>query len=174
MKTIYLTGFMGSGKTTIGKILANKLGVDAIDTDFFIEQKYGYTIKEIFQKFGEEYFRTYETETLRQLPVNDTVIMTGGGIILSETNRNWMKSNGVVIYLKCDPSEIYKRLENDQSRPLISMDKQKKIQELLEARIHLYEEASIIIDTTGQGINDLVDKLITEIKIHQNGNTKSD
>ncbi|RBW70582.1 shikimate kinase [Bacillus taeanensis] len=163
MKAIYLTGFMGAGKTTIGKALSQALSIKGIDTDQYIEKKYGETIASIFAEQGEEAFRKYETEVLYDLPVENILITTGGGIILKEENRRFMKENGTVIYLHCDPEEILRRVADDESRPLLIGDKEKQIKERLEARIAYYLEADHVIDTTALTVDQVVKKIIDYI-----------
>ncbi|MGQ0415199.1 shikimate kinase, partial [Bacillus sp. HC-TM] len=91
MKSIYITGYMGAGKTTIGKALSKELHMDVIDTDQKIEEKQEKAIRDIFAEEGEMAFREYESEMLRALPVHNVIITTGGGIIERAENRKWMK-----------------------------------------------------------------------------------
>jgi shikimate kinase len=163
MKAIYLTGFMGAGKTTIGKALSDALSIEVIDTDQFIEKKYGETITSIFTEQGEEMFRKYETEALQALPVENIIITTGGGIILKQENRRYMKDCGKVIYLHCDPEEILRRVAHDDSRPLLIGDKEKQIKERLEARISYYLEANHVIDTTALTVDQVVKEIVRYI-----------
>lgn len=156
MKSIYLTGFMGSGKTTIGRLLAEKWGIPAVDTDQFIEKQRNKTIREIFEVEGESQFREYEQHYLKLLPTEDSIITTGGGIILNKENQKWMKDNGIVIYLHCDPDEILKRLEQDTTRPLLDGDKQANVYSIYLDRIALYKDAHHIIDTTDKTPNQIV------------------
>ncbi len=118
MRAIYITGYMGAGKTTIGKALSKELGIDVIDTDQKIEEKQGRVIRDIFAKEGERSFRQYESEMLCSLPTKDVIITTGGGIVERIENREWMKENGTVVYLYCDPYVIADRSHEDITRPL--------------------------------------------------------
>ncbi|MGN1400705.1 MAG: shikimate kinase [Bacillus sp. (in: firmicutes)] len=156
MNTIYLTGFMGSGKSTVGKKLADKLEIPGYDLDALIEKRIGMAISDAFASRGEEFFRKAETEVLKELPVSGAIVMTGGGVVLKEENRQWMKENGVVIYLSCDVEEIKKRLEGDTSRPLIQGERLKEIERLFLGRQALYEEADIIVETTGKTPENIV------------------
>ena len=150
MKQLYLTGFMGSGKSTVGNILAEQLGVQGADTDRLIEEQAKMSISEIFETYGEEHFRDLETAVLKELPVQNILIITGGGMILRPENRQWMKENGIAIYLKCEMDEIKRRLQHDNSRPLLSGERIREIQTIFDSRKDLYEEADIIVDTTGK------------------------
>lgn len=155
-KMIYLTGFMGSGKTTIGAELGGKLAAKVIDTDRWIEEREGHTIKAIFAEKGEAYFRDLETEALKEIKGNHLIVTTGGGIVGRQENRELMKKNGKVIYLHCQIEELMKRLKNDISRPLIQNQDQEKIAALFQSRKALYEEADVTIDTTKKEIEEVV------------------
>lgn len=164
MKAIYLTGFMGAGKTTIGRELAAKMALPVYDTDQQIEEREGKTIAAIFAEDGERHFRDLETEMLKRLPKEDCIITTGGGIILKEENRKWMKANGLSIYLHCDPDEIAKRLEDDQTRPLLNGERKKELHQLFDSRLPLYQEAEWTLETTGKTVSDTVNEVVRRIK----------
>jgi shikimate kinase len=165
MKCIYLIGFMGSGKTTIGKELSLFLNLPVIDSDEEISRMTGKTITEIFDVEGEATFRLLESECLRDLPVEDSIITTGGGVILQEENRNWMRKNGVVVLLAASPKEILKRLEGDKTRPLLKNDKQTKVAKILDERMPLYlNAADIIIETSNRSVEAIVEELVERLK----------
>ncbi|MDR1997824.1 MAG: shikimate kinase [Candidatus Margulisbacteria bacterium] len=151
---IVLIGFMGSGKTATGRLLAKQLDYRFIDTDQLIEQKNGMTVANIFDRKGEAFFRQQETELLKQLcGADNSVIATGGGIVLSAENRSLLQNLGSVIYLQADPPEILKRLGTDQTRPLLHKeDRLAEIHKMLAVRQPLYlAAAECIINTfTGQ------------------------
>ncbi|TKD70091.1 shikimate kinase [Pseudalkalibacillus hwajinpoensis] len=160
MKAIYLTGFMGSGKTTVAEKLSFELAVPAIDTDHQVEEVTGKAIPDIFSSEGEEAFRKYETESLKTIPNKNVVISTGGGIILKKQNREFMRKHGTVIYLHCEPEEILKRLEGDSSRPLLSGEnRQAKIQSIFSERLPLYREAHFEIDTTNRSVSEIANEI---------------
>ena len=117
---LYLVGFMGCGKTTLGVQLASRLGYDFVDTDVFIEQFVGKTISDIFKERGEVGFRELENEALRRLQLRDCcVVSTGGGMSCSEDNQDVI-SQGVVVYLRADSSTLANRiLQSPQQRPLV-------------------------------------------------------
>ncbi|HYK72376.1 MAG TPA: shikimate kinase [Pseudoneobacillus sp.] len=166
MKAIYLIGFMGSGKTTVGRALAKRLQLPVIDTDEEITKFTGKTISEIFKVEGESHFRILEAEMVRRLPVVNSIITTGGGIILREENRKWMKENGEVVFLYASPEETLQRLEGDQTRPLLLENKKASITNMIKERLPLYLEATNIkIDTTGKSINVIVQEIEQRLKI---------
>lgn len=144
---ITLVGFMGSGKTTIGKALSKMLAMDQIDVDRVIEDRTKMKISEIFEKFGEPYFREIESKTVQEMSQHKNVIIfcSGGGTILNEGNVECLKRNGVVIWLKASPNVIFNRISTDDSRPLLkdgmSVD---RIETLLDPRQALYEAAADI------------------------------
>lgn len=168
MKSIYLTGFMGAGKTTIGQVLATNLNLPVVDTDTLIEQNMKMEIKDIFEQHGESYFRELETKTLQELPVNDTLVTTGGGIVTTQKNIDWMKENGCMIFLYADPEIIWGRLENDTTRPLIKQKKKEEIIELFNTRLALYNQAHIKVDTTGLSLEAAADAVHNAIKTWNN------
>ncbi|MFX3624888.1 MAG: shikimate kinase [Ectobacillus sp.] len=164
MKALYITGFMGSGKTTVGKALGARLSLPVIDTDEQVEQKRGCSIREIFAKQGESAFRELETMVLKELPTNDVIITTGGGIVGKEENRNWMKRHGTVFYLYCDPHAIIERIKEDTARPLFQSDDIPGFLELFRSRQGWYEQAHYKVDTTDKNINDIVKEIEAVIK----------
>lgn len=140
---IILTGFMGSGKTSVGNQLARLLGFGFIDTDTLIEEQEKESISSIFENRGEEYFRELETKLLSGLrdSLKSCVLSTGGGLPLLKENRDMLKEMGFVVYLEASPDELKRRLSQDESRPLL-----KKIQSdeafagMLNVRAPVYEE----------------------------------
>ncbi|MEG8946565.1 shikimate kinase [Rosettibacter firmus] len=170
---IYLTGFMASGKSTIGPILSNVLGLDFYDLDQEIEEFEKSTIVEIFEKKGEPYFRNLESEILKKLTQKDNVVISlGGGTITFPDNYELMKNTGKIIYLKVSPEEIYKRLKNKTDRPLLrefvlgeasKEEFMKRINELLEKRKPFYEKADLIVDTSSNPIGVTIDTIAKKI-----------
>lgn len=152
---IFLIGYRCTGKTTIGKMLANRLGFDFMDTDRFIEQETDSTIKEIVEKQGWEKFRQLEKQTLFHTKnKKKIVISTGGGIILDAENQDFIKKSGVVVWLDADIKTILHRLNNDNktclSRPsLTHKNLIKETEELFNSRKPLYElTAHIKVNTS--------------------------
>lgn len=171
---VYLTGFMTSGKSTVGPILANVLGWNFYDLDKEIETREGMSVVEIFEKKGEAYFRKLETETLKDLcSQNNIVISLGGGTIASEENFELLKKTGKIVYLKVSPDILYKRLRNKIDRPLFrdltlgqstEEDYKNKIKEILALRTGYYEKADLIINTDTSRIGITVDVLAKKVK----------
>lgn len=163
MKPLYVIGFMGAGKTTIGQALAAHWDMPVIDTDDAVEEAEGRSIPDIFSQDGEEAFRRMETAQLKRVTANNTIITTGGGIVLKQENREWMAQHGTVLYLHCEPEEVYRRLEDDSSRPLLNGDKKQQIASRLEERLPLYKEAHITIDTTNRTVPEIVEAITAKI-----------
>ncbi|PKM96165.1 MAG: shikimate kinase [Firmicutes bacterium HGW-Firmicutes-1] len=164
MRNVILIGFMGSGKSTIGKILAQRLEVNWMDMDIEIEKGEGTSIQEIFELKGEEYFRQLETEYLKNLLNKESsIISTGGGIVLREENRILLKEIGTVVFLHTDSTQIIQNLKDDTKRPLLKGDNvEEKIVKLLDERESSYlNAANIIIQTTGKSIDNVVDEIIS-------------
>lgn len=140
---IVLIGFMGSGKSTVGKAIAESLHMPFYDLDSYIEEKQNMTISEIFENFGEEHFRNIESLVAAELSSKDKVVIScGGGTVLRKENADVLKSNAKVFYLQVDTKTVIKRLENDCSRPLLQReDKQTEISRLLSLRKPIYEAA---------------------------------
>lgn len=162
MNSIYLVGFMGSGKSTVGKALAQQLKREFIDTDDQIELKANKEIKLIFAEEGEAAFRKIEHDVLTETPKTGYVIATGGGIIERDENREWL-SEKQVVYLKTSWTTIESRLKNDQSRP-IWQDQTRDKQQLLKERDHKYREiATIIIETDEYPIDGIIEQIQAEL-----------
>ena len=156
---IILIGFMGSGKTTFGKWIANKYGMKFCDTDEYIENTEQRTINDIFAKDGEEFFRNLETATIEKLcgELENAVISVGGGLPVRKINRELLKKLGLVVYLNTSTDDLVKRLSKDTKRPLLKgADIRTRITTLMEQREDLYKEASdIIIETDGHSFEDM-------------------
>ncbi len=168
---IVLIGFMGAGKTEVGKILAKNNGFNFIDLDSLIEIEEGMSITEIFKQKGENYFRNIETEILKKLYKNKTdiykiagkceqigskenknwVISTGGGMPAFNDNMKLLKNVGTTIYLKADAKTIYERIKSETHRPVLGEKgfTEAKVAEKLKEREKFYEQADIIIYTDG-------------------------
>lgn len=143
---IILIGFMGSGKTTVGKILAKNLGYAFVDSDDEIEKQEKQSISDLFKTQGEAYFRQIEHEMMQKLAKGQSqVIATGGGMIGKEENISCLKKTGTIIYLQASPECIYKNLEGDHSRPLLQVEDRKQvIKDLLAQRENAYSKAADI------------------------------
>lgn len=164
MNNIVLIGFMGSGKTSVGIQLAGKLAFEFKDTDQMIEENCKRTIKSIFAKEGEEFFRKLETKTIKELieKTNNTVISAGGGLPIQPGNGELLRQLGHVVYLKASRATIINRLTGDTTRPLLSGENpEEKVDTLLKFREPLYEAAAQISVITDERIfSDIIDEII--------------
>ncbi|MEW6655141.1 MAG: shikimate kinase [Bacteroidota bacterium] len=170
---IFLTGFMTSGKSTVGPILANVLGLDFYDLDKVIESDEGLSVVEIFELKGEKYFREAETRTLRRLLIKDGIVISlGGGTLTNSVNMELLTGAGKTVYLKVSPCNLYKRLKNKTDRPLfrdlvLGENSEElfleRIKELLEKRRAFYEKADLVIDTDNSPIGLTVDHIAKKI-----------
>lgn len=158
---------MGAGKSTIGRQLAKALRKKFYDSDREIEKRTGVSISWIFEMEGEAGFRERESKAIDELTAFDNVVVaTGGGAILSEENRNWLRSRGEVIYLSATAEQLYRRTAKDKKRPLLQTgDRRKQIEALMAQRNPLYEQvADIIIKTGDQSIQHTVNDVIKQLK----------
>ena len=157
---------MGAGKTTIGRILARKLGKRFIDSDHEIEARTGASIPWIFEIEGEESFRRREAEVIRDLTAQDGIVLaTGGGAVLNPQSRAYLKERGSVIYLRANVASIMLRTLHDKSRPLLqTADPRKKLEELTAQREPLYREvAHLVIDTGRPNVQSMVQTILAQL-----------
>ena len=141
-RPVFLCGFMGCGKSTIGRLLAKRLGMGFIDLDDYIEQQEGMKIPEIFAQKGEAYFRERESRALGELPSSAGVIATGGGTLLRRENGDLAKSLGTVIYIDTPFEKCYERIKDDPHRPIAASSTKEQLLERYEQRKPLYIENS--------------------------------
>lgn len=162
---IFLIGFMGSGKSTIGRSLASKLKLDFIDLDNYIQESQNKTISEIFEAHGEAGFREIESKCLKELAkIEQGVISTGGGTPCWGDNMEFIKSHGISIYLKCSTDMLVDRLINSKNkRPLIEGKNCDELRDFvdktLEKRDHFYNQASVIIANPSRDVTQILDVL---------------
>jgi shikimate kinase len=150
LHNIFLIGPMGVGKTTIGKVLSEELGMDFFDSDREIEASTGADIPWIFDVEGEVGFRIRESKMIEILTQRKKIVLaTGGGAILAPENRRWLSSRGTVVYLRASIKQQFERTSRDKNRPLLQTpDPEKRIKELMQVRDPLYREAAdLIVDT---------------------------
>jgi shikimate kinase len=166
MKNIILTGFMGTGKTAVGKELSRLLNMKLIDVDSEIEKSEKMTINEIFTHFGEARFREIETEMVKKISQSKNVIIsTGGGVVLKQENIDILKKNGVIFWLTASPETILNRTGNSNKRPLLQTENPlTRIKELLSFRKPFYEKADIMIDTEGKSPLQIAEEIIQRVK----------
>ncbi|MEW6161722.1 MAG: shikimate kinase [Nitrospirota bacterium] len=169
MKNIVLTGFMGTGKTEVGKELSRLLNMGLIDVDTEIEKSQEMTINEIFKKFGEPRFREIETEMIKKVSENKNVIIsTGGGAALKQENIDVMRKNGVIVCLVATPETILKRTSHNSNRPLLQVeDPFGRVKELLNYRRPFYEKADIMVDTEGKTPLQIAGEIIEKLKVER-------
>lgn len=156
---IFLVGLMGAGKTTVGKLLAQHLDKQFVDCDREIECRSGASIPLIFEIEGEAGFRRRESRMLDDLTARDNLVLaTGGGAVLSGSNRKLLKSRGTVVYLRASVHELWLRTRHDKNRPLLQgTDVRSKLRSLYAQRDPLYREvADIIVDSSSQSVRMLV------------------
>lgn len=165
---IFLVGLMGAGKTTIGKLLARQRGLEFLDSDHEIVARCGVSIPTIFEIEGEAGFRRRESAMIDELSLRRGIVLaTGGGAVLLEENRSILKARGTVVYLRCQPHELYLRTRHDKNRPLLQTDDPlKKLKELYTIRHPLYMQvADIVLESGRQSTHSLVHRLENSLSL---------
>lgn len=166
-QTIILTGFMGTGKTTVGRLLAERLARPFVDTDALIEQQAGKTIAAIFADDGEAAFRALEADVAQQLAGTTGIIATGGGFFTNADNVAALRPNAAIFCLTATPDAIYERIRRDSGRPLLAVpDPKKQIATLLAARAQVYNQFRQI-DTTGKSAERIVEEIMSILQTEQ-------
>ncbi|GIW78324.1 MAG: shikimate kinase [Gemmatales bacterium] len=162
---LFLIGYRGTGKTTVARLLAERIGWNWVDADVLLEERAGRSIRTIFAEDGEDAFRTREAELLRELCKRERcVIATGGGVVLRSDNRSLLQDAGQVCWLQAQPVTIWQRLQEDptteERRPQLTIGGLAEIEQLLRQREPLYREcADFIIDTEGKSPPQIVDEI---------------
>ncbi len=167
-KNIVLIGFMGTGKTSVGKIIARKLGREAVDVDSFIEEKQGRKISEIFEADGEAAFRKIEKEAVREISqMTNVVITTGGGVVLDPENMENLKKNGWLVALSASPETIFRRVKNSRHRPLLkSPNMFLEIKRLLAERKPFYTAADYTFETDRKTAGQVAENILVTLEGH--------
>jgi shikimate kinase len=162
---IVLTGFMGTGKTAVGRHLAAELHIPFIDVDSTISKKAGKSIQDIFASEGEPAFRSLESDVIAELAKHDkTVIATGGGALLSAKNRENLQKSGVLVCLRARMGTLLERLKDDPTRPLLSGENlASKIERLMKERQAVYSLCPVQIDTDGKTIAQAAQEIIQKV-----------
>jgi shikimate kinase len=156
-----LIGFMGTGKSTIGRFLAEKLAWDLVDTDHYIEKQEGMSIAELFSKQGEMYFRAAETRAIQDIMgKTNQVIATGGGAVLADENRKSLKASGYAVALTASVETIIQRVGADRNRPLLYGKANEVVPQLLEQRKHAYDFADLTLSTDRLRIEFIAQRLL--------------
>ena len=170
-RSLYLVGMMGSGKTSTGRPLAERLGYGFVDADAVIEQVAGCTISEIFERDGEEEFRSLETQVMRSISERHSLVVATGGGVVTRTENWGMMHQGIVIWLDVERRQLLQRLQNDSTqRPLLMTgDPAETLDEILKQRRPLYDEADLTVviesesaDVVADGIIQLLPELIKD------------
>ena len=166
-RNVFLTGFMGCGKSTVGKRLAQHLGYDFADLDQLLVERERRTIPEIFAEHGEAWFRDCESAVLaEQGGRTATVFATGGGIVGRERNRTLMKQSGTVIYLRVSWPTLQKRLSRSSGRPLADPNQGlEPVRQLWQSRLVWYEEADLVIDADRLSVNGVVREIVRRLDL---------
>ncbi len=169
---IFITGFMGTGKSTIARALSKKTKKKWIDMDYMIEEREGEPIVDIFNMQGETYFRKLEREVLSEIIRQENLIIaTGGGALLDEKNYQLVKKNNIIILLKATPEVIFHRLQKEDNRPLLSgQNKLDRIANLMSQREDKYSRFKHHIDTSNLTVEQVVEKIIKICRRENNGN----
>jgi shikimate kinase len=169
-QVISLIGFMGTGKSTVGSILAKKMGYVFVDTDELVEKAMGEKITDIFEKYGEDVFREVEHQVLNNaLKTEKAIISTGGGIVLFERNRKLLEEKTFVVSLFCEPKTIFDRVKKKATRPLLmNEDPYKKILKILAARQEYYDACDFKISTEKYDPEECSDIIIKEFNTIDN------
>ena len=161
-------GLPGSGKSTIGRHLARRLDIRFFDSDLVIERRAGCSIREFFEREGEQPFRDLEQAVIEELTQNTScVLSTGGGVVLRQANRDNLRQRCQVIYLHSAPVEVFRRLRHDQSRPLLQVaDPLARLKELYDLRDPLYREAAHFVVETGRpSVSTLVNMIVMQLEL---------
>lgn len=171
LTAVALVGLPGSGKSTIGRHLARRLNVPFTDSDHVIEQRLGCSIREYFEREGEERFRDIEQAVIGELTLlPPSVLSTGGGSVLRSANREHLHARCRVVYLRSSPEEVFRRLRHDRNRPLLQVaDPLQRLKDLFAARDALYREtAHFVIDTGRPSVATLVNMIVMQLELAGN------
>lgn len=165
-KNVVLTGFMGTGKTSVGKILSRRLERPLIDLDAAIERKEQKKIREIFESRGEPYFRALEKDAVREAAeTSGSVITTGGGVVLDAENMLLLRKRGLIVQLNATPETVFRRVKDSPHRPLLkSGDLLSEITRLFEARAPFYTGADATFDTDGKTASQVAEEILAVLK----------
>jgi shikimate kinase len=162
MKPLYLAGFMGVGKSTIGTLLAQRLGHTFLDLDDVIVEHVGMPIKDIFQIKGEKYFSEIEAQVLESVANDETVLALGGGTLMNQRSMELLKSRGIIVYLRASNETLVDRLRNEvQGRPLLRQTEplEEIVESIMRERSSTYESADLIVDVDGLSAQEVTDTL---------------
>lgn len=162
---VFLTGFMGTGKTAVGRELGRRLGLRFVDLDEEIERSAGMSVAEIFARFGEAEFRSRERAAIERVSAfSDAVVATGGGAVIDSENRRLMRTSGKVVCLRADVTTILDRVGGGDDRPLLAgarnpEERAARVRELLDRRRSAYEDADFAVDTSARTVAAIADEI---------------
>ena len=165
---LILVGLPGSGKSTVGRQLARRLGLAFSDSDHVIEQRIGCSIRSFFEREGEDAFRDIEEQVIAELCAGEPgVIATGGGAVLRPANRERLRAAGHVFYLRSTPEDVFRRVRHDKGRPLLQVDDPlKRLRDLYAKRDPLYREtAHFVIETGRPSVPTLVNMIVMQLEL---------
>ena len=166
-RPILLVGMMGSGKSTVGPLLARLLARDFLDLDEEIERRAGRTISEIFESDGETAFRSLEGEAVEALAKGDVVVALGGGAIAQPGASKRLAKLGTVVYLRASPDELAGRIGGADERPLLSgldaSGQRRRLEEILQARETAYETAQVVVETDGRSVEEIAQRIAEDL-----------
>lgn len=162
--TIFLCGFMGCGKTTVGEILAKKLGLPLIDTDAYIVEQEGKSIPDIFAQDGEPYFRKKEAEAIRTLCTRNAVISCGGGAMLNPDSADYARKNGAVVLLDESFDTCYGRIQGDTNRPIVQRSTREELHQLFDKRSGIYRAHASHVIPGGVSPEEMAERIMAAVK----------
>lgn len=162
--TIYLCGFMGCGKTTVGKLLAEKLGLSFTDLDDYIEAKEKMSIPDIFSEKGEKYFREAEALAVKELSAENSVVACGGGTIINDNSARIARENGTVIFFDIPFEACYERIKDDPHRPLVVNNTKQELEKIFCARHDIYMKNSTLAVNSDKTPDIICDDIISIIQ----------
>jgi shikimate kinase len=174
---ISLIGLPGSGKSTVGRQLARRLDLPFIDSDPEIERRIGCSIREYFEREGEERFRDEEQAVIGEIMQSHSgVLSTGGGTVLLQVNRDRLRASGQVVYLRANPEDVFRRLRHDRNRPLLQVgDPLQRLRDLFTVRDPLYREtAHLVVDTGRPSVATLVNMIVMQLELAGTLSPKAD
>ncbi|MBE1553764.1 shikimate kinase [Sporosarcina limicola] len=164
MRKVYLIGFMGCGKSVIGKRLSFATKMPFYDMDYEIVKKTGMTIPEIFESYGEERFRDMETEFLRTFRDESCIIATGGGVPMRKENREIMRKSGLVFYLNAPFRDIWRRISTDRNRPIVQQSTRADVEKLYNDRKpHYFNNAHFKVETERRTLREITDYMAFQV-----------
>jgi len=166
---IILIGFMGVGKTTVGELLAQRMGYRFVDADRAIEEETELSIPQIFSIYGEAYFRQLEGQTIRRVLARSGIVLaTGGGAVMDSANFSFLMENGWVIALDASEEVLWERLKSCKNRPMLySDDPRQRMRALLEMRRPVYYKAHLVVRVDGKSPDEVADEIIALIEVNE-------